>query len=176
MPRIVNDEALDLLFRSAHDCHDWRGEPVSDTILRALWELVALGPTSRPGEPGRRRLLFIKSEDSKARLVPAVAEPERAVIAAAPIAVILGATTGPDDPSAVLREAAMQAAYLIVAARALGLDCVPIWRFDAVLVEHALFPAGGFAASFLCALGHGEERSASRLVAPVGFDEACAIL
>jgi 3-hydroxypropanoate dehydrogenase len=87
MHRIVNDEALDTLFRAARSHYAWLARPVSDTMLRALWELVKLGPTSGPGRPPR--ILFVRSEAAKARLGPAVAAQQRAAIVTAPVAAIL---------------------------------------------------------------------------------------
>jgi 3-hydroxypropanoate dehydrogenase len=178
MHRIVNDEALDTLFRAARSHHAWLARPVSDTMLRALWELVRLGPTSGAGPA---RILFVRSETAKARLGPAVAEPERAAIMTAPVAVVVGYPLEPgrgseDRRQAAQRDAALQAAYLILASRALGLDCGPVWDFDAGLVDTAFFPERTVAANFLCALGYGDDsRLASHQVRP-GIAEACNIL
>src|SRR5712691_5713753 len=88
MHRIVNDEALDTLFRAARSHHVWLARPVSDTMLRALWELVKLGPTSGHGRTAR--ILFVRSEATKARLGPDVALPQRAAIMTAPVAAVVG--------------------------------------------------------------------------------------
>jgi 3-hydroxypropanoate dehydrogenase len=94
MHRIVNDEALDTLFRAAHSHYSWLARPVSDAMLGALWELVKCGPTSGAGGPAR--VLFVRSEAAKARLGPAVAPAQRAAILTAPLAAIVGC---PLDPS-----------------------------------------------------------------------------
>lgn len=174
MHRIVNDEALDTLFRTARSHHAWLARSVSDTLLRAVWELVKLGPTSGVGGPAR--LLFVRSEAAKARLEPALSAEQRAAIRAAPVAAILGHRPGRDHWSAVPREDALQAAYLILAARALGLDCGPIWDFDGGAVDAAFFPEGTAAASFLCALGYGDDTPPAPDEARPAFDEACHIL
>ena len=75
-----------------------------------------------------------------------------------------------------LREGTLHAAYLMLAGRALGLDCAPIWEFDAGLVEREFFPDGGMAASFLCALGYGQDGPAVSADPRPAFAEACAIL
>jgi 3-hydroxypropanoate dehydrogenase len=183
MHRIVNDEALDALFRAARSHYAWLARPVSDTMLRALWELVKLGPTSGLGHPAR--ILFVRSEEAKARLGPPLAAPRRAAIMTAPVAAIVGYPLvrdyGPDsgpgpDRQAARRDAALQAGYLILASRALGLDCGPIWDFDAELVDAAFFPEGTVGATFLCALGYGDDsRLAPHQLRP-GIAEACNIL
>jgi 3-hydroxypropanoate dehydrogenase len=175
MHRIVNDEALDTLFRAARCHRAWLARPAGDTLLRAVWELVNLGPT---GSVAPARMLFVRSEDAKGRLGPAVSAEERAGIMTAPIAAIVG---HPLDHSharhaAALRDAALQAAYLILACRALGLDCGPIWDFDSRLVDAAFFPEGTIASNFVCALGYGDDTQASPdQVRPV-VAEACTIL
>ena len=87
MRRIVNDQALDILFRTAGDRHVWLARPVSDTILHALWELVRHGPSSGACAPPR--VVFVKSEEARARLDAALSEPDRATLTAAPAAAIV---------------------------------------------------------------------------------------
>jgi 3-hydroxypropanoate dehydrogenase len=207
MHRIVNDEALDTLFRAARSHHAWLARPVSDTLLRAVWELVKLGPTSSAGRPAR--ILFIRSEVAKERLAPAVPAAHWAAIRHAPVAAIVGhepdhgpgqdrrqdrrAAAGREGErqaahlqaahlqaahlqAAHLQAAHLQAAYLIVAARALGLDCGPIWDFDARAVDAAFFPEGSCTASFLCALGYGDDTQLLPEEARPAFDEAYRIL
>ena len=180
MRRIVNDETLDTLFRTAADHHDWLVRPVSDTILRALWELIRLGPSSGACEP--LRVLFLKSEPAKTRLAAALSEPERAAVTAAPVAAIVACPNrgaddnGPALHETALREGALHAAYLMLAGRALGLDCAPIWQFDAALVDQEFFPDGRMTAHFLCALGYGEDGQTASPDGRPGFTEACAIL
>lgn len=180
MRRIVNDATLDILFRTAADRHAWRARPVSDTILRAVWELVRLGPSS--GACGPLRVVFVKSEAAKARLAAALPERERAALTAAPAAAIVACPSrnayddGPALHETALREGALHAAYLMLAGRALGLDCAPIWQFDAALVDPEFFPEGRMTAHFLCAIGYGEDGQTASLDGRVGFDEACAIL
>ena len=173
MHRILNDEALDILFRTARERHEWLARPVSDTLLRAIWELVGLGPTGGSCDPAR--LVFAKSETAKSRLAPAVPLSEQDAIMTAPCAAIVACPAERDDGAAVLREGARRAAYLILAARALGLDCAPIWHFDAGLVERAVLPEGGFAAQSLCLLGYAGEVQ-PRQPAPRCAAAACLIL
>jgi 3-hydroxypropanoate dehydrogenase len=179
MRRIVTDETLDILFRTAGDRHVWRPRPVSDTILRAIWELVRLGPSS--GACGALRIVFVKSEAARARLAAALTEPDCATLVAAPVAAIVAcpAENAADVATlreTMLREGALHAAYLMLAGRALGLDCAPIWEFDAALVDRAFFPDGSSTANFLCALGYAEDGQAAPSDARAGFAEACAIV
>ena len=173
MRRIVNDETLDILFRTAGDRHAWLARPVGDTILRAVWELVRLGPSSGACAP--LRLVFVKSEEAKARLAAAVSERERAALTAAPAVAIVACPDAAPRREAALREGALHAAYLMLAGRALGLDCAPIWEFDAALVDRVFFPDCRMTANFLCALGYGGDGPAAADPRP-GFAEACAIL
>ena len=180
MHRIVNDEALDTLFRAARSHRAWLDRPVGDTLLRALWELVKLAPTGGVGGPAR--ILFVRSQEGKARLVPAVPAKEIGGIMTAPIAAIVGYPLDPGHAlahgcgSAALRDTTLQAAYLIVAARALGLDCGPIWDFDTELVDAAFFPEGIVTSNFVCAIGYGDDAQGSPDQGRRVIAEACTIL
>jgi 3-hydroxypropanoate dehydrogenase len=175
MHRIVNDEALDILFRAACARPAWLAQPVSDTMLRALWELVRLGPVSSCGPAVQ--LLFARSDEARARLAAALPPADREAALSAPVAAIVGHQACEPDNGAGHRDAALHAAYLMLGARALGLDCGPIWQFDAPLVDRMFFPEGGLTASFLCAVGYGDDAlPASHETPRPGFDEACAIL
>src|SRR5260370_24879335 len=97
MGRIVNDEALDTLFRAACRPDAWLAEPVSDTLLRALWELVKLGPRRGAGAPAS--LLFVKSDAARARLAAAVPAATQAATMSAPVTAILRHAPDPARPS-----------------------------------------------------------------------------
>jgi 3-hydroxypropanoate dehydrogenase len=174
MRRIVNDEALDALFRAARSPAGWVDRPVSDTLLRAVWELVKLGPTSGAGHP--TRLLFIRSDDVKARLAAALSAATRAAVMSAPVIAILGRRSDCDANWQQRSDCALQAGYLILAARALGLDCGPAWDFDARAVDAAFFPDGAVAADFLCALGYGDDAQPLPQEIRPAFEEACVML
>jgi 3-hydroxypropanoate dehydrogenase len=181
--RIVSDNALDMLFRAPRRPHAWLARPVSDTLLRAVWELVKLGPTSSIGRSAR--ILFVRSDDAKACLAPAVPAEQRASIMTAPIAAIVGSPLDRDRRPAAPREGALesayQSAYLMLAARALGLDCRPIWELDSRTVDAAFFPEGTVGADFLCALGYGDDSQGDDTQPSPdeprhALDEACQIL
>ncbi|HVC57576.1 MAG TPA: nitroreductase family protein [Stellaceae bacterium] len=174
MRRIVSDAALDALFRAAHSRYVWLDRPVGDTLLRALWELVKRAPTSGIARPAR--LVFVRSQAVKARLAPALPEAIRAGLTTAPVAAIVGHAIDLERPSAGLREGGMQAASLILAARALGLDCGPFWDFDGRIVDAAFFPEGTVASTVLCAIGYGDDTQPAPPEARPGCDETCPIL
>jgi 3-hydroxypropanoate dehydrogenase len=179
MRRILNDETLDILFRSAGDRHAWLPRPVGDTILRAVWELVRLGP--RSGACAALHLAFVKSQEAKAHLSAALPESERAALTAAPVVAIVAcpAATADDDRRrhrTTLPEGALHAGYLMLAGRALGLDCAPIWEFDPARLDQAFFPDGRMTATFLCGLGYAEDSPAAPAPHRPLAVEDCAIL
>ncbi len=174
MHRIVNDAALDTLFRAARSHYAWLPRPVSDTMLRALWELVKRAPTSGLARPAH--LLFVRSDEARARLATAVPAAARAGLLSAPVAAIVGCALDRERPAAGLREGGLQAACLILAARALGLDCGPFWEFDNRVVDAAFFPEGGVASTVLCAIGYGDESEPAPAEQQRAYDEACTIL
>ncbi|HEX6441216.1 MAG TPA: nitroreductase family protein [Stellaceae bacterium] len=182
MHRILTDEALDSLFRTACSPNAWLDRPISDTLLRAVWELARLGPASPTALSVRA--LFLRSPQAKERLASALSPNARAAALAAPVAAILAAEAGDLEGAPVGVEARAQAvaggslrgAYLILAARALGFDCHPIWDFDASALERVFFPDSAAVASFVCGLGCGDEaQRAANPPQPVP-DEACRFL
>jgi 3-hydroxypropanoate dehydrogenase len=177
--RIVSDAALDALFRAARSPAAWLDRPVSDTVLRAVWELVKLAPaTVAPGPTARPpRVVFVRSAAARSRLVSAVPAAMREKVSRAPAVAILAAAPGCPGTPAGAREIGLYAAYLIVAARALGLDCAPVWHFDDALIEAAFLAEGGGAASFVCALGYGGDAPPATSEPPSGAaGAACVIL
>jgi len=173
MPRILSDESLDTLFRKPSPEPVWLDRPVGDTLLRAVWELVKLAPVGDRG--GSASILFLRSDEATKRLAPALPPAERAALRPAPIAAIL-ASAGAHDRMQAVHDGALRGAYLTLAARALGLDCRPVWDFDAAAVEAAFFPEGTAVAGFLCGLGYGDETRSARATPRRDLDEACQIL
>ena len=172
MTRILDDRSLDSLFRAARSCRAWLDKPVSDAIIEAVWELAKLPPTSTGTFPAR--VVFIRSLEAKQQLLPSLAAEDRAGAAAAPVNAILGydSAGGP----AAARDATLQAGYLILAARAIGLDCAPIALADPARVERKFFPAGGVKGSFVCNLGYGDPDAAEDVTPRPGFEQACRIV
>ena len=172
MTRILDDRSLDSLFRAARTCRVWLDKPVSDAIIEAVWELAKLPPTSTGASPAR--ILFIRSLEAKQELLPALAAEDRASAAAAPVNAILG-YDGAAGPAA-LRDATLQAGYLILAARAIGLDCAPIALVDPARVERKFFAGTGVKGSFVCNLGYGEPGAPEDPAPRPGFEQACRIV
>jgi 3-hydroxypropanoate dehydrogenase len=171
MGRIVSDEALDALFRAVRRPAGWLSEPVGDTLLRALWELTKLGPSAGAAAS----VVFVRSDAARARLAAAVPAATGVAIGGAPVTAIIAGALDRDRRD-IWREAGLCTASLILAARSLGLECVPIWDFDAASVDAAFFPDGDAATDCLCALGYGDDAPPTACVAPAGPDGACRIL
>ena len=169
----LSDVALDQLFRSARTAHGFRAEPVPDQTLHDLHDLLKWGPTASNCQPAR--FVFVRSADAKQRLKPALSAGNVAQTMAAPVTVIVATDTRfyehlpqqfpaydaksvyESDPAgareAGFRNGSLQGAYLIMAARALGLDCGPMSGFDAAAVDKEFFPDGRFRSNFLVNIG-----------------------
>jgi nitroreductase len=183
MHRILSDEALDTLFRSGRSPEAWLDRPLGETLLRAVWELAKLGPASPEALPVQ--ILFLRSAEAKERFASALSPAARAAALNPPVTAILAAETGglaerpPFGAEARVRaiaDGAPRGAYLILAARALGLDCSPIWDFDPGALERAFFPEGATVVTFICALGCGDEAQLAPEPPRPAFDEACRFL
>src|SRR6266404_5280066 len=160
MSNTVNDTALDVLFRSARTHNVWLAKPVEDALLRQIYDLAKMGPTSANMSP--MRIVFVKSPEAKERLKPALAAGNVEKTMTAPVTAILGmdirfyeklpklfphadAKAWFKDLSesvleyAALRNGSLQGAYLMLAARSLGLDCGPMSGFDNAKVDELFF-------------------------------------
>ena len=187
--------ALDQLFRTARTHNELGGE-VSDDTLRQLYDLLKWGPTTANSGPAR--FVFVKSAEAKAKLGPALDEGNRAKTLAAPVTAIIGydmafftkmaylfphveATSWFDGkPEAALetialRNSSLQGAYLILAARALGLDTGPMSGFDNAKVDAAFFAGTSIRSNFLVNLGHGDPAKLFPRSPRLSFDEAARI-
>lgn len=176
MKKPLDDAGLDLIFRKARSYNRWSDEPVSDDTLKAVVDLMKWGATSANCWP--MRLVFIKSEAAKARLKPHVDEFNHEKVLTAPAVAIIAYDTKfydripelfPHDPGArdwfvddwknnfeaAFRNSSLQGAYLMIAARALGLDCGPMSGFSNEGVDQEFFPDGLFKSNFICGLGVG---------------------
>ena len=195
MTRIAN-EALDQLFLSARTQNGWLDTPVSDQTLREIYDIARMGPTSMNTQP--MRLLFLRSKDAKQRLAPALSATNLDKTMAAPVTAIVARDTQfyeymPEiwhKPGArenfagnpalaratAQRNATLQGAYLIIAARALGLDCGPMSGFDAAKVDAEFFPDGRCQADFLCNIGYGDTSKLFDRQPRHAFERACQLL
>jgi len=187
--------ALDQLFRTARTYNAFSGE-VSDETLRQLYDLVKWGPTQANMTPAR--FVFVKSEAAKAKLGPALDEGNYKKTMAAPVVAIIGYDlrfydklpllfphtdarswfdSAPEEVlyRAALRSSSLQGAYLILAARALGLDAGPMSGFDTAKVDEAFFKGTAIKSNFLVNLGKGDPASIFARSPRLGFDEAARI-
>ena len=189
--------ALDTLFRSARTQNGWLDKPVTDGQLQALYDLAKYGPTSMNTSPAR--FVFLRTPEAKARLLPALAPGNIDKTRAAPVCVLVAYDRRFYDrlpklfphrtdarsnfegnaeliESTAFRNGTLQGAYLILAARALGLDCGPMSGFDAQRVNGEFFPEGHVKVNFLCNLGYGDPDKVLDRLPRLSFDEACTSL
>jgi 3-hydroxypropanoate dehydrogenase len=207
----LNAEGLDLLFRQARTHNAWLAKPVSDDTLRQLYDLMKWGPTSANCCPAR--ILFLRTPEAKRRLRPALSPGNVDKTMAAPVTAIIGYDAHFYDQLPKLfpqadarswfvntpelaevtarRNSSLQGAYLMLAARALGLDCGPMSGFDQAKVDHEFFPGGQAAqnefqqeffsdshikTNFICNLGYGDAAKLFPRNPRLAFDEACKLL
>ena len=195
MPHPLNDAALDQLFRTARTYNAFTGE-VSDDTLRQLYDLLKFGPTAANSTPAR--FVFAKSQEAKQKLAPALDEGNRAKTMAAPVTVIVGFDEdfheklpvlfphtdakswfeGPREGRSVaaFRNGSLQGAYLILAARALGLDTGPMSGFNNAMVDELFFAGTAIKSNFLVNLGHGAPARLFPRSPRLAFDEAARIV
>ena len=195
MSDVLNDAALDQLFRTARTQNAFLDKPVEDSQLRALYDLLKWGPTAANSTPAR--FVFVKSADAKQKLAPALSEGNLAKTLAAPVTVIVGhdedfheklpylfphtdAKSWFDGPREGRRESAfrngsLQGAYLILAARSLGLDAGPMSGFDNAKVDEAFFAGTAIKSNFLVNLGYGDPSGLFPRLPRLSFDEAARI-
>jgi 3-hydroxypropanoate dehydrogenase len=188
--------AIDQLFLEAHTCNAWQDKPVADELLQRLYDALRMAPTSMNCSPAR--IVFVKTPAAKAKLDSALMEGNRAKSMAAPVTAIIAYDTRffeqlptlfPPMPQArdmfagnavlaettAFRNGTLQGAYLILAARALGLDCGPMSGFDNAKVDELFFAGTGVKSNFLCNLGYGDEKGIYPRNARLSFAEACRI-
>lgn len=197
MPALLDQTALNQLFLEAHTHNAWQGRPVHDELLRRLYDTFRMGPTSANCCPAR--IVFVKSSEAKEKLKPALAEGNRIKTMAAPVTAIIGydmrfyeqvpklfpnapamrAAFEKDEQTTFIhafRNGTLQGAYLIIAARALGLDCGPMSGFDNAMVDQLFFAGSAVKSNFLCNLGYGDPSGVYPRNPRLEFDEACSIV
>jgi 3-hydroxypropanoate dehydrogenase len=192
----VPDAALDLLWRKARSFDDYTAQPVTDAELRALYDLAKWGPTTANSQP--QRLVFVRSAEGKAKLEQALSSQNKKKVLSAPVVAILAydmrffehlpklfhnpqarswyETTPDQIRTTALRNATLQGAYVMLAARAMGLDCGPMSGFKNDVVDAAFFPDGRFKSNFLCCIGHGNRETLPKQDYRFAFDEVCTIV
>jgi len=176
----LSDDALDQIFREARTYNGWLDKPVSDKQLHAIWDLMKMAPTSANMLPAR--IVWVKSDEAKAKLVEAASDGNKDKIKAAPVTAIIGMDIdfheqlpwlfphadakswfeGDEDgrKEAAMRNSSMQGGYFIIASRALGLDCGPMSGFDADAVNDTFFADDTrVKVNFICSVGYGDAES-----------------
>ncbi len=191
----ISDEALDQLFRAARSQNKWQDKPVSETLLRAVYDLLRMGPTSANCSPAR--FVFVTSDAGRERLKPLLLPNNVAKVMTAPVTVIIGHDmkfydklpqlfphtdarswfAGNDKLSetTAFRNGTLQGAYLMLAARSLGLDCGPMSGFDNAGVDGAFFAGTNVKSNFICGLGYGDPSGVFARSPRMSFEEACQI-
>jgi 3-hydroxypropanoate dehydrogenase len=196
MPARLNDSALDQLFRTARTRNGWKPDPVPESLLREVYDLAKFGPTAANSTPAR--FIFVTSPEAKEKLASVAQAGNQAKIKQAPVTVIVGydldfphtlpklfphapnmkdALTDPDVIEAMaFRNASLQGAYLMMAARSLGLDCGPMSGFDNAKVDALFFAGTRTRSNFLCSLGYGTDHNLFDRSPRHTFEEACKIV
>jgi 3-hydroxypropanoate dehydrogenase len=186
---------LDPIFSKARTFNNYTDKPVSEETLRELYDHLKWGPTAANSCPAR--FVFASSDEAKRRLLGCVNEGNMAKVKSAPVTAIVAADTrfydempklfssrdfasvfaGKDDVIADLlaRNVPLQGAYLIIAARGIGLDCGPMSGFDAAAINREFFPDGRWRANFICTLGFGDKESLYPRNPRLPFEVACLI-
>ncbi len=193
--RGLDQPGLDTLFTTARTRYVFRDTPVEEGTLRQLYELLRLGPTSGNCSPAR--FMFLRSSYAKDRLRPYLSVGNLKALEAPVIAIVAHdpkfyedlprlapgvdarAWYAADEALAqetAFRNGTLQGAYLLMAARAVGLDCGPMSGFDNDRVDTEFFVAQGWRSNFLVALGHGDGAMLPPRAPRLSFDEACRIL
>lgn len=195
MKSALGAAALDQLFNDARSYNGWQDRPVPAETLHRLWALTRMGPTSANCLPAR--LVFVVSAEAKAKLEPCLMAGNVAKTMSAPVTAIIGHDLAFPDrlpelfphedarawfvgndaliETTAFRNGTLQGAYLMLAARALGLDCGPMSGFDHDAVDAAFFAGTRVRSNFLCNLGYGDDTSLFERSPRLAFDDACRI-
>ncbi len=196
---MLDDKGLDLLFRNARSQNGFTDDPVPDSKLRELYEIVKWAPTTMNIQP--MRLVFVRSAEAKKKLEPALSPGNHDKTMAAQVCTIVawdthfyenlprmfahrpqaidlfqGVEKADHAATTAFRNASMQGGYFILAARAVGLDCGPMSGFDNAKVDDAFFADGRWKSNFLCTLGKGDSSKVMERLPRLAFDEACKIV
>lgn len=192
----VDDADLDVLFRNARTQNKWQPDPVPTEQLHAIYDLLKMGPTSANCSPAR--FVFLTTPEAKEKLRPALSAGNLDKTLTAPVVVVVAhdptfyehlprlfphadAKSWFSGSEALAQETAfrngtLQGAYLIMAARAVGLDTGPMSGFDKAQVDQAFFAENGFKTNFLINLGHGDPTGVKERLPRFAFDEVCKVL
>lgn len=193
---VLSDQSLDTLFRLARSHNAWQDKNIDDDLLKQLYDLAKMGPTSANSSPAR--FVFIKSAEAKEKLKACLDEGNIEKSMTAPVVVIIGMDlefyeqlsklfphtdarawfVGKADKiqETAFRNSSLQGAYLMLAARSLGLDCGPMSGFDNAKLDAAFFPDSTIKSNFICAIGYGDEAGLYPRGPRLDFNEAAEIV
>ncbi len=197
MPNRLDANTFNQLFLEARTHNAWQSKDVPDSVLKELVTIANMGPTSANCEP--MRILFVKSPAAKQRLSPFLSEGNRAKTMSAPVCAIIGYDLkfyehlpklfphnltarswfeGKADhvQTTAVRNGSLQGAYLMLAARGLGLDIGAMSGFDNAGVDREFFPEGHVKSNFLCNIGYGDPKGLFDRSPRFTFDEVAKIL
>lgn len=191
----ITQSALDQLFTDARSHHAWTDKKVSDETLRTIYELIKWGPTSGNLQPAR--IVFVRSEEGREKLYPALEGmgSNPAQVRAAPVTAIIAQDTRFFDKalhlfprmdvrpmfendaafaeSIAYRSSSLTGAYLMIAARGLGLDVCPMSGFNNEILDSNFFKGTTWKANFICTIGYGDDSRLYPRDPRLTFDEAC---
>lgn len=189
----IDERGLETLFIKARSLRKWLDKPVPEPMLRRLFDLTILGPTS--GNCCPSRFVFVVSKEGKERIFPHLTASNIASTKAAPVTVIIATDTefwremapaakmtttfanmGLPAQTHGFRNGTLQGAYLILAARALGLDCGAMSGFDNAGLDAEFFPDGRLKSNFLCNLGYGDDTDIAERPARPSFERTCSLV
>ncbi len=193
---MIDQHCLDTLFRNARTHYHWLDQKVSDDELREVFELLKWGPTSANSSPAR--FVFLRTQEAKERLRPALSAGNVDKTMSAPVVAIVAHDprfyedlprlypqadarswfAGNDElaTSTAFRNGTLQGAYLMLAARAVGLDCGPMSGFDNARVDQDFLAAQGWRSNFLVNIGHADNSQQQPRAPRLSFDEACRLV
>ncbi len=193
---MIDDTSLDTLFRNARTHSTWQDKPIDPALLEQVYDLAKMGPTSANCCP--MRIVFVTSPEGKEKLKPCLAPGNIDKTMSAPATAIIAMDmafydhlptlfphtdakawfTGNDEKilDTASRNSSLQGAYVILAARALGLDCGPMSGFDVEKCDAAFFAGTSYRSNFLCNLGYGDESGLHPRSPRLDFATACQVV
>jgi len=195
MNEAISAESIQQLFTGARTHHAWQDKPVADGLLQEIYDLAKWGPTSANCSPFR--VVFVKSKSAKEKLIPALMGSNVEQVRAAPVTAIIAydqkfydqmptlfpaydmrpmfVSNPPLSEQTAFRNGTLQGAYLILAARSLGLDAGPMSGFDNAKLDQLFFEKSAWKSNFICNLGYGDAAKLHPRGPRLSFDQACVI-
>ena len=196
MSQPLNAAALDQIFRTARTRNGWIEETLGEDVIREIYDLAKMGPTSANMSPAR--FVWVASPEGKEKLAALASATNADKIRKAPVTVIIGSDLdfpihlpklfphapgakdwfpeGPAKEEAALRNSSLQGAYLMIAARSLGFDCGPMSGFDQPGVDAAFFSGTRVKSNFICSIGRGTDENLFERSPRLTFEEANRIV